>query len=395
MSFTRTLILPRLNGCSIMNKKILLITNIFPPVIGGPATFIDRLGHALVRRGYHVTVICSSAAGWYESDSARMFRVRRIVSRTQVEMMAKALPIMIWEMLWHDKILVNGNELAAWLAARLTGRKYVLKIVGDTVWETARNNGSTSFDIEEFQHHAMTDSPNTQRISRWRQYYLSRARLVVAPSIFLQRIIEGWGVPVEKIRVIYNGIPLTDYEAFQPRNRAPGNMQVAFVGRLTNWKGVETLLLAASRLTGIEVNVMGEGPEYPLLAALADQLGLSGKVVFTGRLDQAGLKEALSKMDVLVLGSSYEGLSHTLLEACATGLACISSNRGGNPEVITHEETGLLYPYGDVQALCNALIALRDDEKFRYNLACNAKVAISRFDFNNTVEKTIQCISGN
>ncbi len=377
-----------------MNKKILLITNIFPPVIGGPATFIDRLGHALVRRGYHVTVICSSAAGWYESDSARPFRVRRIVSRAQVELMAKALPIMIWEMLRHAKILVNGNELAAWLAARLTSRKYVLKIVGDTVWETARNNGVTALDIEEFQHRVATDSPHTQRINRWRQYYLSEARSVITPSVFLQRIVEGWGVPVEKIHVIYNGILPDDYRAYQPRNRTLGNMKVAFVGRLTNWKGVETLLLAASRLTGIEVHVMGEGPEYPLLAAVANQLGLTGRVVFTGSLDQAGLKEGLSKMDVLVLGSSYEGLSHTLLEAGAMGLACISSNRGGNPEVITHQETGLLYPYGDVQALCDALIALRDDEKLRYSLACNAKQAISRFDFNNTVEQTIQCILG-
>jgi len=378
-----------------MNKKILLITNIFPPVIGGPATFIDRLGYALVHRGYQVTVICSSAASWHESDSARPFRVRRIVSRAQVELIAKALPIMIWEMLWHKKILVNGNELAAWLASRLASRKYVLKIVGDTVWETARNNGSTALDIEEFQHSVVTDNPGIQRTNRWRRHYLSGARTVITPSNFLRRIVEGWGVPAEKIQVIHNGILTEDYRTFQPRSRAPGNMQVAFVGRLTNWKGVETLLLAASRLTGIEVYVMGEGPEYPLLVALADQLGLSGKVNFTGRLDQAGLKETLSKMDVLVLGSSYEGLSHTLLEAGAMGLACISSNQGGNPEVITHEETGLLYPYGDVQALCNALIALRDDEKLRYSLACNAKEAISRFDFNNTVEQTVQCILGN
>jgi glycosyltransferase involved in cell wall biosynthesis len=377
-----------------MNKKILLITNIFPPVIGGPATFIDRLGHALVSRGYSVTVICSSATGRHESDAARPFRVRRIVSRAQIELIAKSLPIMIWEMLRHDKILVNGNELAAWLSARLAGRKYVLKIVGDTVWETARNNGNTALDIEEFQSHTLTDSSNIQRIERWRKHYLGAAQKIITPSVFLQKIVAGWGVPVEKIQVIYNGILHNDYRLFQPRTRASGNLRVAFVGRLTNWKGVETLLLAASRLTGIEVNIIGEGAEYPLLMALAGQLGLNGKVVFTGSLEQTGLKESLSTMDVLVLGSSYEGLSHTLLEASAMGLACISSDRGGNPEIITHGETGLLFPYGDVQALCDALVALRDDEKLRYRLACSAKAAISRFDFNHTVEQTIQCILG-
>lgn len=381
-------------GCVTMDKKILLITNIFPPVIGGPATFIDRLGHALVQKGFHVTVICSSATRWHESDASRPFRVHRIVSRTQIELVVKMLPVMVWEMLRHNKVLVNGNEFIAWLGARIVRRSYILKIVGDTVWETARNYGVTALDILDFQTQPVPDQFNLKVIQQRRQRYLHKAQMVITPSMFLQKLVVGWGVALEKVRLVYNGIDLNGYSTFLPRKRTSNTLKVAFVGRLTNWKGVETLLLAASRLTDIEVKVIGEGPEYPLMVKLAEQLGLKKKVVFTGRMDQDKLKEILSIMDVLVLGSSYEGFSHTLLEASAIGLACIASDCGGNSELITHKDTGLLYPYGDVQALYEALLSLRDDEELRYRLACNARQAVTEFDFDHTVKQTIACLVG-
>ncbi len=259
-------------------------------------------------------------------------------------------------------------------------------MVGDTIWETARNNGLTALDIDRFQSTRLTDS-YLKRLSDWRGRFLSRAERVITPSEYLRRLVGGWGFPDGHIRVIPNGIPLDAYAGKKTPRRNPGEkLKIAFVGRLTNWKGVETILLAASRMEDVECTIIGDGPEYPILQGLAHQLGLGEVVQFLGRLDPPDVRQVLDEMHVLVLSSAYEGLSHTLIEASAQGLAVLASNCGGNPEVIEDGHNGLLIPYGDANALERALRSLQDAEDFRYSLALNARENGLRFDFDKTVE---------
>ena len=373
-------------------NRILLVTTIFPPQIGGPATFINRLAHALADAGERVTVVCATPNPDREQDASLPFRVVRVGGRSQVELEIRARLALIWQMLRHDAVLVNGLEYPAFHAATVARKTYIAKIVGDTVWETARNNGLTPLGVDAFQS-APLGNAYLQRLSSWRSRFLSRARLVITPSQYLRQLVVGWGVPEDRMRVIPNGVPLKVYADVQPARRAPAeNLKVVFVGRLTNWKGVETLLLAASAVDGIECHIIGDGPSFPLLHTLAKQLGLKEKVKFLGRLDPQATRRTMSAMHVLVLGSAYEGLSHTLLEASAQGLAIIASNCGGNPEVIEDGRSGLLFPYGDVSALARALQALRDDEAFRYRLALGAKQNSLRFNFDTTVEMTRQLL---
>jgi glycosyltransferase involved in cell wall biosynthesis len=372
-------------------KRILLITTIFPPQIGGPATFIDRLAHALAAAGQRVTVICVTRARDKLADVSRPFRVIRVGGRTQIETEIRSRIALVWQMLWHNVILVNGLEYPSWQAAVITRKTYFAKIVGDSLWETARNNGLTTLDIEEFQS-VKPEDDYLKRLENWRSRFLFRARLVVTPSQYLQNLVLGWGVPAENTGIVPNGIPLDEYKNAQPFQRMNGALQVVFVGRLTNWKGVETLLLAAAQVDGISIHIVGDGPAFPLLIVLAKQLGLGGRMKFWGRLDPEALKSTLRDMHVLVLGSSYEGLSHTLIEAGAHGLPAIASDCGGNPDVIEDGINGLLIPYGDVSALAQALVRLRNSEEFRYRLACNAKANSARFNFENTLEQWMQIL---
>mgnify|MGYP000356644276 CR=1 FL=1 len=140
-----------------------------------------------------------------------------------------------------------------------------VKIVGDVAWEEARGSGLTSIDIDSFQNDDNV-SGRVRRLRNWREKYLSGANEVVVPSEYLKRLVSGWGVPQEKIRVIYNGVSLPHNNGAVPRYRSEDRpLQVIFVGRLTNWKGVETLLLAVNKLEGIDVHILGDGPEYPML----------------------------------------------------------------------------------------------------------------------------------
>lgn len=373
--------------------RILLVTNIFPPHIGGPATFIDQLGHALARSGHRVTVVCSSNGPTEPSDVRRPFRVRRVLRRNMIIHELNVQVILMQEMLRHTHVLVNGLERQAYQVAKRLGRRYVLKVVGDTVWETARNAGLTTLSIDEFQLTAPENS-DLRRLVSLRDKYVRHARVVVTPSEYLRQMVIGWGVDPSRVLRVFNGVSQEEFAAYKPRVRDGGVLEVIFIGRLTNWKGVETLLLAAVDLEGIHVSVVGDGPELPHLVELARQLRLQGKVEFTSRLERTAVHERLSQSHVLVLTSMYEGLSHTLLEAMAMGVPCIASGCGGNTEMIRSGENGLLVGPQDVEALRVALQTVRNDENMRYGLACKAKEDSKFFSFPETVQRTVEIVIG-
>ena len=367
-------------------SKVLLVTNIFPPEIGGPATFIDRLAHSLAGRDHRVTVVCSSQGTRHASDRERPFTVRRVnvASRERYEVLVRAR--LAVEMARHRLIFVNGLERYVAEVNRITRRPYVLKIVGDTVWETARNRGMTTLSIDDFQ----VDPAAQARFGadiQTRNACVAAARQIVVPSEYLRRLVEGWGVSRERIAVVQNGTIATDVAAPPERSRRE-RFRALFVGRLTNWKGVETLLLAARDVPDLELEIVGDGPEWPHLVELSAQLGLGERAIFRGRLSAPDVRHAMSQAHALVLTSLYEGLSHTLLEAFAAGLPCIVSDRGGNEEVVSDGRNGVIVPAQNVGSLARALRSLAEDEPWRRRLAAAALDTARVFDLSNTVSRT-------
>lgn len=375
-----------------MSGGYLLVTDIFPPDIGGPASFIDRLAHDLAGKGRSVTVICASDSASEASDAARPFRVRRIPRGSPV-FRYRLYALLLAGMLRHRHVLANGFEFPAFQAARIARRPYVVKIVGDYAWEYARNRSLTALSIDAFQGRP-SGHGEVERMRERRGLYLRGAASVIVPSEYLKGLVVGWGVDPSRVKVILNGAPLGKYAEYAPRPREAGPLEVAFVGRLTNWKGVETLLLAMREVGDARLTVIGDGPEWPLLTGLAEQLGLGPKVVFAGRLDGAAVRARLAQSHVLALTSSYEGLSHTLIEGAAMGLACVASSSGGNPEVVRDGETGLLVPFGDARALAGALSRLEADEPLRFRMAARGKETSREFDFARTVSETVALLGG-
>lgn len=352
-------------------RRVLLLTNNFPPAIGGPSTFVDALGHALARRRYRVTVLCSSPVAADPADATRPFAVRRVSTTNRYRYEVAVRLTLLRELARHRLVFVNTLEDYLLDVNRLVGRRYVLKVVGDAVWERARNLGATCLDVDRFQTDSEAQRAWAGAIAR-RNRAATQAAHVVAPSEYLKRLVAGWGVPDDRIAVIPNGID-DDFAVLGPPPPRPGReLRVLFVGRLTNWKGVETLLLALSAMGEARLVVAGEGPQLPVAVGLARQLGLDGRARFAGRTSRPEVRELMRQSDVLVLTSLYEGLSHTLLEAAAAGLPVIASACGGNPELVTEGVNGLLVPPQDVPALRAALITLRDDEALRHRLAAEA-----------------------
>jgi len=156
---------------------------------------------------------------------------------------------------------------------------------------------------------------------------------------------------------------------------------ILFVGRLVEWKGIETLIrsmtLVRKEIPDSWLNIVGDGPLRDSLQNLVQEIGLTESIRFYGKVNDEDLSKLYDSASVFVLPSrSYqglvmEGLGVVLLEAMSHGIPVIGSNVGGIPDIITDGENGFLVPEQDSAALAEKIVAVLSNteqrEKFRKN----------------------------
>lgn len=199
------------------------------------------------------------------------------------------------------------------------------------------------------------------------------AIVVNSLSVQLQLIAED-RVPPERIQLCYNGI---DLERFQPgpRCRPPAlgsaDLVIGSVCAFRPEKGLPTLVDAFARLLpshpGLRLLLVGDGPVRAQLEDQAARLGVRQACHF--ELATADVLSWLRAIDIFVLPSLSEALSNSLMEAMACGCCAVASCTGGNPELVQHERTGLLFPPGSTAGLGDCLARLIADRGFRESLA--------------------------
>jgi glycosyltransferase involved in cell wall biosynthesis len=165
---------------------------------------------------------------------------------------------------------------------------------------------------------------------------------------------------------------------------------VAAVARFHPVKDHATLLRAFANVSAavqdVDLLLVGDGPLRPDLEAQADALGITRRVRFLGvRHD---VPDILAASDVFVLPSLSEAASITLLEAMATGTPVVATNVGGNPEIVRHDENGLLTPRGDAPAMAMAIVRLlREPERAR-ELGAHAAEQVRRtYRLERTIDR--------
>jgi len=178
-----------------------------------------------------------------------------------------------------------------------------------------------------------------------------------SPERISESIIAAWGILREKIDIVYNAVLLAEVGSVPEAVAALPHPLVVTAGRLVPWKHIDKIIDALVGVPGASLVVVGDGPLREALARHADDV-LPGRVVFTGILSHEDTLAVMKSADVFVLNSSYEGLSHLLIEALMLGVPTVATRCGGNPEVITDEENGLIVPVGDTEAVAHALTRL-------------------------------------
>jgi glycosyltransferase involved in cell wall biosynthesis len=205
---------------------------------------------------------------------------------------------------------------------------------------------------------------------------------VIATTADLRRALLAAGQPAARISVVPNLVRLPAEIETTAADRA-GPLVIGALGRLVAKKGFADLLQAAALLAArgqpFELRLGGSGLEAAALRALAERLGLAGRVRFVGWVDdKPGFFRAL---DLCCVPSREEPFGIVVLEAMAHGRAVVASAAAGPREIIRDGIDGLLVPPGAPPALADALAALLDDPRRRAALARAGRETVrTRFD---------------
>lgn len=211
------------------------------------------------------------------------------------------------------------------------------------------------------------DTPSLKRRLANKLLLKDTDRVTAVSQAVKHALIKNEAIPGERIAVVHNGIdpgpdPTEDDRA-QARSRLNINNDrhvVMQVARLHTVKDHATALRAWSivhqQLPDALLVFLGDGPERGNLEAMTAALGLEDAVQFCGSVDNP--RQLIPAADVCLLTSLSEGLSVTLLEAMAAGKPIVATRVGGNIELITHGDTGLLAPSRDPEAIADCITQL-------------------------------------
>ena len=214
---------------------------------------------------------------------------------------------------------------------------------------------------------------------------------VMPVSDHIGNALAASGIDPAKITRMHNAIPADTKAKEGPANitrsrKEKGDVIIGIIGRLSPEKDVPSFLkaagLVAEKFNQAKFLVVGEGPERERLQQMAREMGLDGKVRFTGFVEDMG--SIYSSINFLVISSLTEGIPLVVLEAMHQGIPVVSTRVGGIPEVIENGVNGILVEPGDHHALSRAIESLILDDNKYVQIAQTGKDRIAQ-SFNRSV----------
>ena len=363
--------------------KILIATPIFPPDIGGPATYSKILSEELPKRGVDVDVL---SYGFISPGAPKIFRY--------LFYFLKIFKRAFGADLIYAQDPVFG--LAPCVTSFILRKPFVLKVVGDYAWEQGVNRFGVKDLLDEF-----LNTPYGWRIEFLRfveKFVANRAHAVITPSQYLKSVVEKWGVGPEKIHVIYNSVSVSEISESKEglkRELDLGGKILVSIGRLVPWKGFEMLIELMPEISkkypDAQLLIIGSGPELEKLNAKRSTL--NANVKFLGSLPHEWVLKYLKAADIFLLNTGYEGFSHQILEAMAVGVPVISTHSGGNREILKDRQNCLVAGYNEKEAWIGAIFEFLEDQNLYSNILQNSKIDSARFSGQNMIEETLKVLN--
>ncbi len=376
--------------------KILITVGIYPPDIGGPASFVPKIANLLSQNNYEVTVICLSDNSLQDNETYKVKRVLR--NQNLLIRWLKTIILIVFNGRNAECIFVNGLPMESYIANIFLRKKIVRKIVGDWAWERGRNKGLIEDSFDEFQLNSHNLHLEIAKFSRG--WTATKADIVITPSRHLSNVVKNWGVKEDRLKVIYNGTRITNNEFSKSNNKI---IKLITVGRLAPWKNVNTIIEAVHLLKNqdlkINLIIVGSGPEDSDLKKQVNNLNLTNEVIFTGQKKYSDIKEYYKSADIYIQASGYEGLPHVLLEAINFDLAIISTPIGGTNEILQDGKNGFILDLEkgikpNSENLKNIILEVVNNKKLTEEKKVNAKKLLnSKFDESKNLYEYLEILN--
>ena len=353
--------------------RVLVVSGIWPPDVGGPASHAPEVAAFLAERGHAVEVVTTASreparerypVHWVPRSLPR--GVRHLRGAALVRARAARADVVYTTGMF-------GRSCAGSTAAR---RPFVVKLTADPAFERARRRGLVGGDVDAFQASGLDPRLAVLRLAR--DVELRRAAHVLCPSAYLRELAVSWGVPAGRVSVLPNPYPaLPELPPRDELRRSFGmdGPTLAFAGRLGPQKALEVALAAVDAVDGVSLLVAGDGDERARLEALAGP-----RVRFLGPQPRERVLELFRAADAAILSSIWENFPHTVVEALAVGTPVVATRVGGVAEVVRDGENGLLVEVGDADALAAAVRRFFADEPLRERLRAAAAESVRAYD---------------
>jgi phosphatidylinositol alpha-1,6-mannosyltransferase len=352
----------------VNRKKLLLITGVFPPGIGGMQSYYHYL---CLHSKWDVTVLAPHYDGDAEFDAQQPYKIIRghFFENEKVNVSSwwrlyKAARHVSKEV--NPDVTIYGYILIGFIGLLLkwiTGNKYLVSTHGK--------------DMLEFR--------NIPILHSIVQLILRKADGILANSAYTKKLVLDYGVKPEQIALIYPGVD----GAFEPADKdeqlvnqygLAGKYVLFTTGRLVRRKGhdrvIEALPTILQTIPEAVYLIIGDGPERSRLESLATEYGVAERVIFTGSVEttqQLGVHynlgdQFIMSSRVLKIKGNVEGFGIVYMEAASCKKPIIAGDSGGVREAVLDGETGVLVPPGEPQAIADAVIHLYKEEGYRKQL---------------------------
>jgi len=311
---------------------------IFPPDIGGPATFVPKIvKYFQDELNYEIEILTLSDNK--NSNINDDFSVKRIDRNLPIIYRWLKTIFTIYKLGKNkDLIFVNGLGTEATIANIFLNKKIIRKIVGDPVWERAYSKAKISESFDEFQVKNYGFSISFQK--KVRSFSIKKSDIVVTPSKHLKNFILNLGFK-NKIEIINNGVFIPEENTNIFTN---DQINITIVSRLVSHKNIEKIIRAISDLNNplIYLNIIGDGPELNQLQKISFKSNNKDNIIFHGKLNRDDINHIFLKSDIYIQASNYEGLPHSLLEAMSYGIPVLCTPVGECKAILGNEDRGYI-----------------------------------------------------
>ncbi len=370
--------------------KILQVSSLFPPHIGGIEHHVWSLSKRLAEEGQDVTVYTSNVPKSKKYEVVSGIKIHRFYSLFS-PLNNQITPGLFYKLIKENEFDLIHVHSHLHLSTNIT----VFSNIFSKKPIVLTSHGTVTYlDWKKF-----INSFYNRTFAKW---VLKSADKIIALTSKQADILENLGANRDNITIIPNWIDFntinsnTNIERFIELHQLQNKKIILFVGGLISRKGINYLIDAMKYIESDSIlliaggEIQGHLNVKNLLEKQAKNLGLKN-VIFLGRLSKENLECAYTIADVFVLPSLSEGLSLTLLEAMAYGKCVIATDIPGNSDVIQNGKNGILFSTGNSLELAEKIDCLMSNEELRNKMGTAARIEIDKnYNLDNAYNKILE-----